>query len=234
MGLMDAIYRGTHTRVSPTGPVPSVLPVDPATGKPIAAPGVPAPEAVTTAPAAGTPPTKPGLLSTIGSVLAPEAGSFWSEANQHGIFGAKEGMQDYADGQADIAEKRRSTATAQATAETTAAQAQEDATFDDTAAGGVVWRRDPKTGAYSAVTTPVQQPVQASENERLIEMWKNTPPGGLRDLIERAIRGAQYDPDYVEADTSRKLKIKRATPGKAPSSGGSRKAAAPAPPAGFE
>lgn len=84
-------------------------------------------------------------------------------------------------------------------------------------------------------------PPRQGENERLIEAWNALPKDDpRRPMIERAIRGAQYDPNVyrpmVDYRTQRQIDVKTTAPGRNPpmKGGGGRGGAKPAKlPTGF-
>jgi hypothetical protein len=219
VGLLDDIYRLTHQTVAPTPVAPPVTGIDPATGRAYEAPLV-APATPLIVPA----PKDAGILKAVGSFFAPEAGSFWASAmtNPDGVFGAKQAQQAYADKRAQLPIAQRAAITKEAADEQQVEsdrQTLTDPTRRDRAVGGSI-ARPTATGDYKTIYTPPPVQTQPTEQERLIDRWQKTPEGPLKTLLERAIRGFQYTPEVIAAQTEGKLRVKRATPGKAPSSGG--------------
>lgn len=163
-------------------------------------------------------PTTPGILGTIGHILAPEPGSFWQSALTNGLVNARAGQVAYLSNLQKSADDRakEQEATKLAVAQRKTAEAKLPTAGDITTPTGSVLRPD----ASGNLTTAYEPPVKPSETERLIDMWHKLPPGPYRDLVERAIKGAQYTPEYINAITAQKIAAAKARPRAAAGSSG--------------
>jgi hypothetical protein len=192
--LIARIYGSTH---DPQAAPVAAVPAAPAP----TTPNDPLPPVVVTPQVQMPPPDRsPSILGAISGLFAPEAGSFWGSAMKHGLAGAKQGLQDDAN-----------------------ARAKEDAAlralikkerYQVTPTGSVL---DMSGDKPVEVYRPSKDP---GETERLLERWRSPDTSEEeKEIIRAAIRGYQYTPEYIAADTQRKIRVKGATPGKAPSTG---------------
>lgn len=179
-----------------------------------------------------------GVLGALESIFMPEPGSLWASALRNGIWDAKAGRQAY---QQDQAKTALSMDTQRAQNAKTLADAR---TAEMRSRYGIAGNNVVDYGDGTAPPTIIQAPTTPTENERLIDKWRSTPPGPERDLIERAIRGYQYTPPVINAQADARTRTgvtvaaargaearrTKATPG-ASSSRSSAKASKP--PAGF-
>lgn len=208
--ILQAIQDGTTT---PQGLAQAqAAPVDPTLHPATVNDGyAPAP-----APTPAGPPAAPaerphmGVLGAIGHVLAPEAGSFWQSALANGLPNARAGQVAYQAGLQktadDHAKEQEATALAIANRKKAEAAVWKEG-FVTTPTGSVL---GPGPGG---TPTPIYEPpIKPTETERLIEVWNKLPKGPYKDLVERAIKGAQYSPDYVERDTRRKIAVTKSRP----------------------
>lgn len=90
---------------------------------------------------------------------------------------------------------------------------------------------DPNTSGLNVIRQPTA-PDHSSETERLLEQWKNTPPGPQRDLIERVLKGYQYTAPVMQAQQANRIAL-RQVPTYSNLHPRARASAAPKPPAGF-
>lgn len=154
-------------------------------------------------PAGQTAPVTPPrytLPQTIGSILAPEAGSFWSEALQHGLSGAKEAQANYAHMQKmqPLEDQTKQLAFDSAKAEAaTAAEGYKQL-------GDTIVQKGPD-GSFA----PVYHAPNAQE--RLLDLYNQTPDGPYKELLKRMLSGYQYSEDYLS--DKKKYAIPRAAGG---------------------
>lgn len=183
--------------------------------------GDPAPTPqVTPAPAAQPAPAQPpGVLGTIGHILAPEPGSFWQSALNNGLVNARAGQSQYLmnlqKSVDDRAKEQEATKLSVATRKTAEAKLP-TAGYITTPTGSVL-----RPDAAGNLTTAYEPPVKDGETERLITMWEKLAPGPLRDIVHQAIKGAQYTPEYIAADTARRVAAAKARPRAAARAGSS-------------
>lgn len=211
-GILDSIVNmllGSRTQAQPTPTLPGLIsgygggtfdmsgkPVTPVQSEEVppqasaaAAPSATPTAGGTTAAPVGQPQGKRhgGLLGVLGSIFAPEAGSFmWGALNNpNGIYGARGAQTAYQ-------QKQAADTLANQTAQAKLKQLLTKGEYQ--VVGNNVFHINP-----DGSTEMIGAPPQPSEQERLIERWKVTPPGPERDLIERAIRGYQYTAPVIAA-----------------------------------
>jgi hypothetical protein len=129
-----------------------------------------------------------GMLDKIGKlagdIFMPKPDSLWAGAlGPGGIANARLNQQNYLQGQQDRDLNIEA-----------ANQELDSGTIKSL--GGTTYVVTPRGGGAPEIT---QTPPVKSETERLIAQWQTLPEGPLRDLVERAIKGAQYSPDVIQA-----------------------------------
>ena len=137
-----------------------------------------------------------GLLGALASVFAPEAGSFWHSALQNGLWDARGGQDRYRAAQAAAAQTARKADADVRTAEQKLRAAEQGEVYNMGGTGGIV--QVSPDGQVRQLYTP---PPQASENERLIELWRKETDPTVKELIARTIRGYQYTPEVIGRQT---------------------------------
>lgn len=195
MSILDAILQGL-SRTNQASPLASqdpaasfsMAPEPPAVTAPMQGAGPSIPVAPSMVPQ-GQEPQHGGILGALGRIFTPDAGSFWDSAWKNGLMGARSGQQEYATAQRQTDQKL--TTEAQKSADEHA-KAMREANAPHVA-GNNVLIPDGKGGWTWSQPTP-----QPDATERLIDRWHKTPPGPERDIIERAIRGAQYSPEVIQ------------------------------------
>ncbi len=164
--------------------------------------GVDAAPAVATppiAPATETPaptskPKRRGLLGAIAGAFSPEPGSWWHSAltNPDGIWGARGGQVAYERSERDRATTEQMDQAKLAEQRAKASKAERGNETQVVGNNVLVTGPDGKPQWM----TPPDAP---DKTMKLIDLWSKTPDGPLRKLIERAISGYQYSPEYIEA-----------------------------------
>lgn len=148
-----------------------------------------------------------GILGALQSIFMPDPGSLWAGALRNGIFNARESQQTYRDTQAQRRQQMQGRDIELQTSGLDLKNRLVNGTYQ-IAGNNIV--HTPPSGGRPEIIAPPQQP---TEVERLIQAWQAAPPGSpIRALLERAIRGYQYSPEYIAEDTRRREATARARP----------------------
>lgn len=218
--ILQRIYAATQTPGGVAAPVQQATPpvqgiaptpqlMDAASNAPMA---LPAPVAA----AAPQQAVNPSILGAIGRVLAPQEGSFMHAAWNGGLANANANRDAYPQQKAE-AQALQSANLVKAIADAKRAASGRQAV------GGVIVEDGP-----GGVPQEVYRPApQASEQERLIDAWQKAPPGPIKDMYERTIRGYQYTDDVIEAQGAAKTqtavqRVIATARNRAPTGGGAR------------
>lgn len=156
-------------------------------------PQMPSPQPVeqpvsATPPAAEPPRRRGGILGVLEDIFAPRPGSFMWGANNGGIWNARQLQEQY---RAEQAQQQTERAATQQEAERRAREG------EFRVVGNNVFHIRPD-GTYEMITSPVQP----GEEERLLELWRRTPEGPERSLLERMMPNYQYTPQVIGAQSA--------------------------------
>lgn len=192
-----------------TPPPYSTIAADQAAAMGAAAPAVAQPPATVPAPVPAK--KRGGIMGALGSVFAPEAGSFWHSALANGLWDAKGGQQRYKEGSYDYGNAATGAKINDAKLREVL-DAEKNGEVVTSPTGQVL--RTKRDGSVDVLWTP---PEKLSNQEKLIDRWKSETDPTLKEIIARAIPGFQYSPEFMSQSEASKIRIKGATPGKAPS-----------------
>lgn len=199
MSILDLILQGLPS-VNSAAPLASqnpgaslaMAPETPAVTAPVPGAGMSAPMPPSLAAGAAASnvadqqPHQGGLLGALKRIFTPDEGTFWDSAWKNGIYGARSGQQAF--------QRERAVATTQASDAHAKALREAGAPY---VAGNNALIPDGKGGLTWSQPTPMP-----TETERLIDKWHQLKASGDTAgaaLVERAIKGAQYDPATIAA-----------------------------------
>jgi hypothetical protein len=193
MSLLDQILMQLQPGEFATGTGNAAMqPETPAVTAPVPGAGPSVPVSPTAAPVAAK---HGGVLGALGRIFTPEAGTFWDSAWKNGIYGARSGQQEY-----QTAQTRQALGDQALAAKTRIDNAKADHELNaPTIAGNNVVVNDPTAPGGVRFIAPDPQPDKVT---RLIDQWHEARKNGDKltmSLLERAIGGAQYSPEVIEA-----------------------------------
>lgn len=142
-----------------------------------------------------------GVLGFLESVINPDPASWWAGALRDGIWEAGSSQENYIAQRDQAKQRARMGDLEYQQADIALRNLMENGTTR--VAGNNIIRERP--GAEPEVITP------PTEVERLIELWRGTQDPQERELIERAMRGFQYSPEYLAEQARQRAAVAEAT-----------------------